>query len=118
MKSIKTKITVAIVFCSLISAVVISLLSISNSRDLSVTDAEKELTLADLPVGATGVIVKIMPGMRGRKKFADVGLVAGARLQMEAHAPFGSLLRVRVLETSMALHRDDAAKIIMKPEGN
>ena len=45
MKSIKTKITVAIVFCSLISAVVISLLSISNSRDLSVTDAEKELTL-------------------------------------------------------------------------
>ncbi len=80
--------------------------------------AEKELTLADLPVGATGVIVKIMPGMRGRKKFADVGLVAGAKLLMEAHAPFGSLLRVRVLETSMALHRDDAAKIIMKPEGH
>ncbi len=80
--------------------------------------AEKEVTLADLPVGATGIIVKIMPGMRGRKKFADVGLVAGAKLLMEAHAPFGSLLRVRVLETSMALHRDDAAKIIMKPEGN
>ena len=35
-------------------------------------------------------------------------------LLMEAHAPFGGLLRVRVLDTSMALHRDDAACIMMK----
>ena len=77
------------------------------------------MTLAELPVGTTATIVKIMPKLRGRKKFADVGLVAGAELLVEAHAPFGGLLRVKVLETSMALHRDDAANILMekKKEG-
>ena len=73
-----------------------------------------EMTLADLPVGAKATILKIRPDLRERKKFADVGLVAGAELQMEAHAPFGGLLRVKILEASMAIHRDDAAKIILK----
>ena len=75
---------------------------------------EGEMTLDQLPIGTQATIVKILPDMRDRKKFADVGLVAGAELLMEAHAPFGGLLRVKVLETSMALHRDDAAKIILK----
>ena len=77
---------------------------------------EKELTLAELPVGTTATIVKVMPDARGRKKFADIGLVAGTELLIEAHAPFGGLIRVKVMETSMALHRDDAANIVMKPE--
>ena len=72
-----------------------------------------EITLADLPVGAHGKVLKIRPELRGRKKFADVGLVAGSELCMEAHAPFGGLLRVRVMESSMALHRDDAENILM-----
>ena len=75
-------------------------------------------TLADLPVGATATIIKIMPELRGRKKFADVGLVAGTELLMEAHAPFGGLLRVRVLETSMAMHRDDAAYVMMEQKAD
>ena len=82
-------------------------------REYTVPTENGELTLADLPVGATATIVKVMPKMRGRKKFADVGLVAGTELIMEAHAPFGGLLRVKVMETSMALHRDDAANIVM-----
>ena len=73
-----------------------------------------EMTLDQLPIGARATIVKILPDLREKKKFADVGLVAGAELVMEAHAPFGGLLRVKILETSMALHRDDAAKIVLK----
>ena len=61
--------------------------------------ADGEMTLDELPVGVSATIVKIMPKVRGRKKFADVGLVAGTELLMEAHAPFGGLLRVRVMET-------------------
>ena len=57
-----------------------------------------------------------MPEWRGRKKFADVGVVAGSELLMEAHAPFGGLLRVRILETSMAMHRDDAKNIMLQSE--
>lgn len=75
----------------------------------------KEVSLAELPVGATARIVKIMPKARGRKKLADVGLVAGTELLMEAHAPFGGLMRVRVLETSMALHSEEAANIMIQP---
>ena len=46
MKSIRMKITVAIVCCSLITASIISLLSISDTRDLSNAAAENELVLA------------------------------------------------------------------------
>jgi len=45
MKSIRMKITVAIVVCSLITASIISLLSISDTRNLSNTAAENELVL-------------------------------------------------------------------------
>lgn len=46
MKSIRTKITAAIVVCSLISAIIISLMSISNARNISNMQAEKELALS------------------------------------------------------------------------
>lgn len=74
----------------------------------------EETTLAELPVGSTATIVKVLPKSRGRKKFADVGLVPGTELLMEAQAPFGGLLRVKILETSMALHKDDAEDILLK----
>ncbi|MBO5459485.1 MAG: cache domain-containing protein, partial [Lachnospira sp.] len=45
MKSIKMRITAAIVICSLISASLISIMSISNSRVLSNTEAQRQLTL-------------------------------------------------------------------------
>ena len=54
----------------------------------------------------------------GKKKFADVGLVPGSELLLEAQAPFGGLIRVRVMESSMALHRDDAADILLREVQN
>ena len=45
MKSIRMKITVAIVICSLITASIISLLSISDTRELTNAAAENELVL-------------------------------------------------------------------------
>ena len=83
--------------------------------DFSPAERE-EISLAELPVGTTATIVKVVPQTRGRKKFADVGLVPGTELLIEAHAPFGGLIRVKVMETSMALHKDDAANIMMKKE--
>jgi len=75
-----------------------------------------ECTLAELPVGRSATIVGVKPGLRGKKKFADVGLVPGATLQMEAHAPFGGLLRIRVMDSSLSIHRDDAANIVIRRE--
>ena len=72
------------------------------------------MTLADLPVGTTARIIKIMPGLRCMKKFADVGIVPGTEQLMEAHAPFGGLIRVKIMETSVAIHKDDAVNIMIK----
>jgi Fe2+ transport system protein FeoA len=71
-------------------------------------------SLAELPVGTKATIVGISPQSRGRKKFADVGIVPGTELLIEAHAPFGGLIQVKVMETSMALHKDDAACIMLE----
>lgn len=76
--------------------------------------SDSKLTLADLPVGAKATIIKIIPCSRGKKKFADVGLVPGTELVMESHAPFGGLLRVKIMETSMALHASEAKNILMR----
>ena len=73
-----------------------------------------QVSLAELPIGTKATIVGILPRSRGRKKLADVGIVPGTELLIEAHAPFGGLIRVKVMETSMALHKDDAACIMIE----
>ena len=73
-----------------------------------------ECSLAELPVGQSAIIASMKPGLRGKKKFADVGLVHGTLLEMEAHAPFGGLLRIKVMESSLSIHRDDAANIVIR----
>ena len=73
-----------------------------------------EMTLSELPVGMKAVIVGMKQAMRGRKKFADAGMVTGAELLMEAHAPLGSLLRIRIMGSSIALHKSDGANILIK----
>ena len=85
-----------------------------NQQCCSCGCADSKGSLAELPVGTKATIVGISPQSRGRKKFADVGIVPGTELLIEAHAPFGGLIRVKVMETSMALHKDDAACIILE----
>ncbi|PWL69118.1 MAG: hypothetical protein DBY30_01350 [Verrucomicrobia bacterium] len=89
----------------------------ATDRQTENSRGEKPLTLADLPVGATATVVKIIPNSRGEKKFSDVGLVPGTELLMQAHAPFGGLIRVKVMQTSMALHSSDAKNILLKKGG-
>lgn len=73
-----------------------------------------KVSLVELPVGTKVTIVGISPNSRGRKRFADVGIVPGTELLIEAHAPFGGLIRVKVMEASMALHKDDVAHIMIE----
>lgn len=83
-------------------------------KDYSEFDIRENRSLADLAPGSRATIVKIMPQARGGKKFADVGIVPGSELLIEAHAPFGGLIRVKVMECSMAIHRNEAADIIVQ----
>ncbi|MBR2357999.1 MAG: ferrous iron transport protein A [Lentisphaeria bacterium] len=78
-------------------------------------ETEKSMiSLAEMPVGMNAVVVKLGESLRSRKKFADAGLIPGAQLAMEARAPFGSLLRVKVLDCSMALHKLEGSNIFVQ----
>ena len=72
--------------------------------------------LCHLRLGQIGTVVRITPGLRSPKKFADIGLVEGAQVVLEGYAPFGGLLRVRVLDCCMSLHRDEAVHILVRVE--
>lgn len=61
------------------------------------------IPLSELPVGQPAVVVRVDENLRGLKKFADLGLVPGTLLQLEGHAPFGDLLRVRIMGSSLSL---------------
>lgn len=70
--------------------------------------------LSELPIGQSAVVVRVDENLRGLKKFADLGLVPGTLLQLEGHAPFGDLLRVRIMGSSLSLRARDAAFIHVK----
>lgn len=77
---------------------------------------EETTTLADMPVGSSGKILKIIPYSRGEKKFADVGLVPGTELTIQSRAPFGGLIRVKVMQTSITIHSLDAKNILLEKD--
>ena len=76
---------------------------------------EQLIPLAQLPVGARGVVVKVAENLRGIKKFADLGLVSGTLLEMEGTAPLGDLMRIKVMGSSLSLRKSDAAHIWLRP---
>ncbi len=70
-------------------------------------------SLSDLKVGSKFKVVSVSDECLGKKKFADIGIIKGAEIVLEAQAPFGGLIRVKVLDTSMSMHRDDAKHIMV-----
>ena len=72
------------------------------------------MPLTELPVGSAGVVVGLQETMRGVKKFADAGMVPGAELFMQSHAPLGSLLRIKLLGCSLALHKNEGRCIMVR----
>ena len=79
------------------------------------SDSTEDLVSLDqLAVGQSGIVVRVSNTLRGIKKFADLGLVNGTLLQMEGHAPFGDLLRIRVMGSSLSMRAKDAAHIWLR----
>ena len=75
---------------------------------------EELVSLDRLEDGQSGIVVRVSNNLRGIKKFADLGLVTGTLLQMEGRAPFGDLLRVRVMGSSLSMRSKDAAHIWLR----
>ena len=73
------------------------------------------ISLDQLPIGQEAMVVNISENLPGLKKFADLGLVHGSMLQMEGRAPFGDLIRIRVMESRLSMREKDAANIWVRP---
>ena len=66
---------------------------------------------AEMPAEAPAYVSN---SLKGSKKFADMGLVPGARISLEGRAPLGDLLRIRLLDSVISLRGSDAAYILLK----
>ncbi|MBP5232034.1 MAG: ferrous iron transport protein A [Planctomycetes bacterium] len=78
------------------------------------------IPLSRLQKRGTATIAAIDGSLRNFKKFSDVGFIKGQEVTMEQRTLFGGLLRVNVMDTSIAIHRDDADHIMVRlnPCGN
>ncbi len=70
-------------------------------------------TVADMKPGRQGVIVRI--GSRGSlsRRLADMGLGRGVLVEVEAVAPVGDPIRIRIRGYQLALRRSEARSIIV-----
>ncbi len=75
--------------------------------EISPANAEL-ISLDKLPADRRGELVYVSENLRGIKKFADMGLVPGAVLQYEGIAPFGDLIRIKLMNTQLSLRTGDA----------
>ena len=73
------------------------------------------LSLDKLPKNCLAEITYVSENLRGIKKFADMGLVPGAMVQYEGTAPFGDLIRIKLMDTQLSLRSKDARFIWVEP---
>lgn len=69
------------------------------------------ISLDKLKKNQPAEIVYISETLRGIKKFADMGIVSGAVVQYEGTAPFGDLIRIKLMDTQLSLRTSDAKYI-------
>ena len=73
------------------------------------------MTLKDLPIGGSAVILTV--GGKGslRQHFLDMGLIPGARVKLIKYAPLGDPMELRINGYALTLRLADAAKIKVEP---
>ncbi len=79
--------------------------------------AGRMLPLDELRDGEQAVVLRVGETLRGVKRFADLGIVPGALLEMEGRAPLGGLLRIKLMGSSLSIRRRDAAHIRVRLTG-
>ncbi len=73
------------------------------------------MTLKELPIGGSAVILTV--GGKGslRQHFLDMGLIPGARVKLVKYAPLGDPMELRINGYALTLRLADAAKITVEP---
>ena len=76
---------------------------------------EELIPMNQLGEDEAGVIVKVAESLRGVRRFADLGLIPGTEVTIAGYAPFGDLIRIKVLGSSLSLRSSDAGYIWVRP---
>lgn len=72
--------------------------------------------LADLPVGASGEVLGFCGCKRRAQRLAELGMSPGIRIEVLRAAP-GQPMLLRVRRTLLALDRQSAADVLVRPVG-
>ena len=72
------------------------------------------MTLRDLPVGSTGIVLTV--GGKGalRQHFLDMGVIPGVEMTLIKFAPMGDPIEFRIHGYELTLRKHDAEKIEIK----
>ena len=74
-------------------------------------------TVNDLSPGDRGVIETIMAPPGIRRRIMDMGIIKGIEVEMVKSAPLGDPIEIKVHNTSIALRRNEACKLIIERHG-
>lgn len=75
----------------------------------------KTLRLKDLRPGQKGKVLKVTGRSETRKRIVEMGVTAGAVVEVERVAPLGDPIEVKVKGYHLSLRKDEAAGIEIEP---
>ncbi len=78
---------------------------------MSVRQRSTRRTLAELPIGQSGVVRALHVQGLERRRMMDLGLTPGTRITAEFRSPLGDPVSYRVRGTLIALRREQAQQI-------
>jgi Fe2+ transport system protein FeoA len=72
------------------------------------------MRLSDLPIGASAEIVKVGAVGEIKKRLLEMGVVPGAKVEVERLAPLGDPVEIMIMGYHLSLRRSEAAEIEVK----
>ncbi|GAB4199243.1 MAG: hypothetical protein OHK0013_09190 [Sandaracinaceae bacterium] len=72
-------------------------------------------TVADLRVGETGIVERIVGGGALRRRLLELGVLPGARVRVVRIAPLGDPIELEVRHASVSIRHYDAHSIRLAP---
>ena len=74
-------------------------------------------TINDLAPGERGIVREITTPEAVRQRLMDFGLIEGARIEMVRTAPLGDPVQIRVLDTLLAIRKNEAGQVVVEMTG-
>jgi DtxR family Mn-dependent transcriptional regulator len=92
-------------------------LTVSTAVAAAAPEPPVQATLADVPLGGTAIVKRILPACRGkqRRRLMDLGVLPGTLVRAEMISPMGDPIAYRIRGASIALRRDQATMIEIEP---